>query len=117
MHFSHLIIVLLFAYSALAAEDKQKKKKDPRDFTDADIDRLYEEWEENDEEPLPDDEKPEHLRPKPNVDFDEIRQKVIPRAGYNVKPQGTPRQYVEPLHDSHFFRRSFVFRRRARKTC
>jgi hypothetical protein len=34
-------------------ESAPKKKKDVRDFTDADIEKLYEEWEENDEEPIP----------------------------------------------------------------
>ncbi|KAH7696381.1 LDLR chaperone boca-like protein [Aphelenchoides avenae] len=91
MHLPHLVIVLLFAYSSLATDDKQKKKKDPRDFTDADIDRLYDEWEENDEEPLPDDEKPEHLRPKPNVDFEEIRQKAkSPEDMLKMSKKGQP---------------------------
>jgi len=39
-------------------------KKDVRDFSDADLERLYDQWEE-DEEPLPPDELPEHLRPPP----------------------------------------------------
>ena len=52
------------------------KKKDIRDYTDADMERLYEQWEENDEEELPDDEKPEHLRPKPGIDVEELKKMV-----------------------------------------
>ena len=55
---------------------KTKKKKDIRDFTDADLERLYEEWEENDDEPLPDDEKPEHLRPKSQISLDDLKKQV-----------------------------------------
>ncbi|XP_071552502.1 LDLR chaperone boca [Panulirus ornatus] len=44
-------------------------KKDIRDYTDADLERLLDQWDE-DEEPLPDDELPEHLRPAPKLEFD-----------------------------------------------
>jgi len=40
-------------------------KKDIRDFSDADLERLYDQWEEDDE-PLAPDELPEHLRPPPS---------------------------------------------------
>ncbi|XP_041978911.1 LDLR chaperone boca [Aricia agestis] len=50
-------------------EDKPKwAKKDIRDFTDADMERLFDQWEE-DEEPLPEDELPEHLRKPPSIDL------------------------------------------------
>ncbi|KAG8200824.1 hypothetical protein JTE90_006403 [Oedothorax gibbosus] len=56
--------------------DKKEKpdwaKKDIRDFTEADLERLYDQWEE-DEDPLEPDELPEHLRPPPKVDFSNIQ--------------------------------------------
>ncbi|XP_050431898.1 LDLR chaperone boca [Adelges cooleyi] len=42
-------------------------KKDIRDYTEADLERLLDQWEE-DEEPLEPDELPEHLRPSPQID-------------------------------------------------
>ncbi|CAL4135120.1 unnamed protein product, partial [Meganyctiphanes norvegica] len=44
-------------------------KKDIRDYSDADLERLLDQWDE-DEEPLPEDELPEHLRPQPKLNFD-----------------------------------------------
>ena len=55
-------------------KEKEKNKwakKDIRDYTDADIERLYDQWEE-DEDALPDDELPEHLRPSPAIDFSKL---------------------------------------------
>lgn len=46
-------------------------KKNIRDYTDADLERLYEQWEE-DEEPLPEDERPEHLRKSPSLDMSKL---------------------------------------------
>ncbi|XP_054168462.1 LDLR chaperone boca-like [Oppia nitens] len=43
-------------------------KKDIRDYNDADIERLYDQWEE-DEELLENDELPEHLREAPKLDM------------------------------------------------
>nr|AGM32788.1 mesoderm development candidate 2 [Coptotermes formosanus] len=55
-------------------QDKDKPawaKKDIRDYNDADLERLLEQWEEEDE-PLEEDELPEHLRPQPKIDFSKI---------------------------------------------
>ncbi|CAG0919429.1 unnamed protein product [Notodromas monacha] len=53
-------------------EDKPTwAKKDVRDYTDADLERLFDQWEE-DEEPLEPDELPEHLRPRPNIDMSQL---------------------------------------------
>jgi len=49
------------------------RKKNIRDFTDADIERLYDEWEENDEDKLSDDEKAEHPRSTQPVDFENLK--------------------------------------------
>ncbi|GFS38344.1 LDLR chaperone boca [Trichonephila inaurata madagascariensis] len=68
-----LFISMKEVYSKKA--DKKKKpdwaKKDIRDYTDADLERLYDQWEEDDE-PLEPDELPEHLRPAPKIDISNI---------------------------------------------
>lgn len=46
-------------------------KKDVRDFSDVDLERLYDQWEEDDE-PLEPDELPEHLRPSPHLDLSKL---------------------------------------------
>uniref|UniRef100_A0AC35GBV7 Mesoderm development candidate 2 n=1 Tax=Panagrolaimus sp. PS1159 TaxID=55785 RepID=A0AC35GBV7_9BILA len=66
------IIYIIFAFSILVAAEKEKEKKDIRDFTDADIDRLYDEWEENDEDELEEDEKPGYMPKKSQIDFDSM---------------------------------------------
>ncbi|GIY60936.1 LDLR chaperone boca, partial [Caerostris extrusa] len=56
------------------ADQKEKPdwaKKDIRDYTDADLERLYDQWEEDDE-PLEEDELPEHLRPPPKLDLSNL---------------------------------------------
>ena len=52
----------------------QKEKrigKDLNDFNDVDMERLFDQWEEN-EEPLEPDELPEHLRPSPKLDLNNL---------------------------------------------
>lgn len=74
MKWSMLVLVLYSVFSVSITKkykdtDKPEwAKKDIRDFTDADMERLLDQWDE-DEEPLPEDELPEHLRPPPQVDF------------------------------------------------
>lgn len=70
---SILISSLLLSVSCKKNDDK-KKKKSIVDMNDADVEKIFEEWEENDE-PLPDDEKPPHLRPKPKIDMNDIKGK------------------------------------------
>lgn len=51
-----------------------KKKglpKDPLYITDVDLENLYDEWEESDDDPLPPDELPPHKRPAPKIDIPE----------------------------------------------
>uniref|UniRef100_A0A2P2I0N1 LDLR chaperone boca-like n=2 Tax=Hirondellea gigas TaxID=1518452 RepID=A0A2P2I0N1_9CRUS len=51
-------------------KDKPKwAKKDIGDYNEVDMERLLDQWEE-DEEPLEPDELPEHLRPPPKIQFD-----------------------------------------------
>nr|CAD7408044.1 unnamed protein product [Timema poppensis] len=45
-------------------------KKDIRDYNDADMERLLDQWEEGEE--VSEDELPEHLRPQPKIDFSQI---------------------------------------------
>ncbi|KAI1904140.1 hypothetical protein AGOR_G00002620, partial [Albula goreensis] len=71
-------VVLLFCLSlttvANAADDsknkKPKKKKDIRDYNDADMARLLEEWEKDDD--IEEGDLPEHRRAPPSVDITKI---------------------------------------------
>ncbi|XP_011502178.1 PREDICTED: LDLR chaperone boca isoform X1 [Ceratosolen solmsi marchali] len=71
-------ILLFVVYSILwvnASEaDKPKVRKigkDVRDMTDADLEILLDQWEQDDD-PLEPDELPEHLRPQPNIDLSKV---------------------------------------------
>jgi len=69
-----VVFCLLEHLEAKKSKDEEKPawaKKDIRDYTDADLERLLDQWDE-DEEPLPDDELPEHLRTPPPVDFSKV---------------------------------------------
>ncbi|XP_014367286.2 LDLR chaperone boca [Papilio machaon] len=69
--FCCLILISLSGNLAKKFTDEDKPswaKKDIRDFSDADMERLFDQWEE-DEEPLPEDELPEHLRKPPSIDL------------------------------------------------
>ncbi|XP_063989549.1 LDLR chaperone boca [Diachasmimorpha longicaudata] len=66
-----MIICALLCVNGEEKKEKSWKDKDIRDMTDADMERLLDQWEEN-EEPLEDDELPEHLRPAPQIDFSQI---------------------------------------------
>ncbi|XP_021940056.1 LDLR chaperone boca-like [Zootermopsis nevadensis] len=58
-------------------EDKPAwAKKDIRDYNDADLESLLEQWEEGDE-PLEEDELPEHLRPQPKIDFTQVNKLIV----------------------------------------
>lgn len=74
--FIFLVFQLIFVSSVAVNESNSKKKKDIRDFTDADIERLYEEWEENDEDVIPDDEKTDYEKPRPDISIAELKEKV-----------------------------------------
>jgi len=52
-------------------EKPEWAKKDIRDYSDADMERLLDQWEEDDE-PLEEDELPEHLRPQPQIDLSNL---------------------------------------------
>ncbi|XP_004932103.1 LDLR chaperone boca [Bombyx mandarina] len=63
-----LILWISLCSAKKAAQKPDWAKKDIRDFSDADMERLLDQWEE-DEEPLPEDELPEHLRKPPALDL------------------------------------------------
>ncbi|KAJ6641148.1 LDLR chaperone boca [Pseudolycoriella hygida] len=75
----NLLLWLCFFAIILVASGKKSDannkpnwaKKDIRDYNDADLERLLDQWEE-DEEPLEPDELPEHLRPSPQIDFSKV---------------------------------------------
>ncbi|XP_078591909.1 LDLR chaperone boca-like [Branchiostoma floridae x Branchiostoma japonicum] len=64
-------LILPLGWTKKEIPEDKKIKKDLRDYTDADLERLYEQWEE-DEEPLEEDELPEHLRPAPKIDLSNL---------------------------------------------
>ncbi|KYM79394.1 LDLR chaperone boca [Atta colombica] len=75
---SRIIILGLFMLFVLVSmsDTKEQKKKSWKDkdmmfMTDADAERLLEQWEANDE-PLEPDELPEHLRPAPKLDISKL---------------------------------------------
>lgn len=65
-----LILIIGFTWTKKSPEGQKPKwaEKDIRDYNDADLERLLDQWEE-DEEPLEPDELPEHLRKPPPMDF------------------------------------------------
>lgn len=67
-------MLLFYAEASIDAKSGKKKSwrdKDIRDMTDADLENLLDQWEEN-EEPLEPDELPEHLRPSPQIDLSKL---------------------------------------------
>ncbi|XP_033153550.1 LDLR chaperone boca [Drosophila mauritiana] len=74
-----VLLLLALAPVVLAKKFKEEEKpawakKDIRDYSEADLERLLDQWEE-DEEPLEDDELPEHLRPQPKLDLSNLDSK------------------------------------------
>ncbi|EDW02214.1 LDLR chaperone boca [Drosophila grimshawi] len=75
------IILLMLALVPVVLSKKYKDgdkpdwaKKDIRDYSEADLERLLDQWDE-DEEPLEPDELPEHLRPQPKIDLSNLDSK------------------------------------------
>lgn len=66
-----IIFLLLTVHAMIQIEAKdKKKKKDPRDYTDADIYKLEEEWTEDGE--IEEGDLPEHLRKTPPIDLNKL---------------------------------------------
>ncbi|XP_034249248.1 LDLR chaperone boca [Thrips palmi] len=103
------LFLCVSVYGKKAEPDKKPEwaKKDIRDFSDADMERLLDQWEE-DEEPLPPDELPEHLRPSPKMDLSGIDMSdpeqllKISKKGKTLMmfvhtAEGTPRHETEEI--------------------
>ncbi|KAI9577605.1 LDLR chaperone boca [Glossina fuscipes] len=76
MLFVYFVFILTLSPTTYSKKFKENEKpnwakKDLRDFSDADMERLLEQWEE-DEEPLEPDELPEHLRVPPQIDLSKL---------------------------------------------
>lgn len=93
-----LCILTVLVVATYAKEEKKVdedspsekwKKKDPRDYNDADVERLFQQWEENDdEEPDPDDINP-YDRPKPKIDLSKLDPEN-PESMMKMTKRGTP---------------------------
>ncbi|KAF5289225.1 hypothetical protein FQR65_LT00113 [Abscondita terminalis] len=64
-------LTLVYCKKFKEGEKPDWAKKDIRDYSDADLERLLDQWEE-DEDPLEPDELPEHLRPQPQIDISKL---------------------------------------------
>ncbi|KAE8297656.1 LRP chaperone MESD [Larimichthys crocea] len=60
----------LLCVSAADSKEKPRKKKDIRDYNDADMARLLEQWEEDDD--IEEGDLPEHKRSPPPIDFSKV---------------------------------------------
>ncbi|KAG9266538.1 LDLR chaperone MESD [Astyanax mexicanus] len=63
-------VVSLLIAAADCTEPKPRKKKDIRDYNDADMARLLEEWEQDDD--IEEGDLPEHRRSPPPIDFSKV---------------------------------------------
>ncbi|KAJ1527401.1 hypothetical protein ONE63_007383 [Megalurothrips usitatus] len=105
------LVAFIFVFSWGKKADPEKKpewaKKDIRDYSDADMERLLDQWEE-DEDPLPPDELPEHLRPQPKLDLNGVDMNdpeqllKISKKGKTLMmfvhvAEGTPRHETEEI--------------------
>jgi len=66
-----VLIIVLFTSVHCEVKTDKRVGKDINDFNDVDMERLFDQWEEN-EEPLEPDELPEHLRPSPKLDLNNL---------------------------------------------
>ncbi|XP_031641205.1 LDLR chaperone boca-like [Contarinia nasturtii] len=70
-----LVVCLIIAVSAEKNDDNEKPawaKKKISDYSDVDMERLLDQWNEDDDDGDPDDDVPEHLRPTPQIDLSSI---------------------------------------------
>lgn len=65
-----LLLTHLLCVSVAESSEKPKKKKDIRDYNDADMARLLEQWEKDDD--IEEGDLPEHRRSPPPVDFSKV---------------------------------------------
>ncbi|KAM9461560.1 LRP chaperone MESD [Clarias gariepinus] len=65
-----VLLFVVFILSVECSDNKPKKKKDIRDYNDADMARLLEQWEKDDD--IEEGDLPEHRRPPPPIDFSKV---------------------------------------------
>ncbi|XP_045929665.1 LRP chaperone MESD [Micropterus dolomieu] len=65
-----LLCTYLLCVLATGSKDNPKKKKDIRDYNDADMARLLEQWEKDDD--IEEGDLPEHKRAPPPIDFSKV---------------------------------------------
>ncbi|KAM9861230.1 LRP chaperone MESD [Aulostomus maculatus] len=65
-----LLFAVLLGIVSVNSEDTTKKKKDIRDYNDADMARLLEQWEKDDD--IEEGDLPEHKRSPPPIDFSKV---------------------------------------------
>lgn len=73
-----VIILSILAFVLLEfsnSSDQKGKKKSLVDYTDAEIERIYDEWEENDDVKIPDDEKPDYMKEPPKINLEDFKGK------------------------------------------
>ncbi|KAL7866832.1 hypothetical protein AOLI_G00146460 [Acnodon oligacanthus] len=68
--FISVCVISVFVTVTDCTDNKPKKKKDIRDYNDADMARLLEEWEKDDE--IEEGDLPEHKRSPPPIDFSKV---------------------------------------------
>merc|ERR1711988_283940 len=67
------LFLLNFLVSSVLCSDGDKwKKKDIRDYNDADMERLFDQWEEADEDELEEDELPPWKKDPPKIDMSKL---------------------------------------------
>ncbi|KAK2869356.1 hypothetical protein Q7C36_001227 [Tachysurus vachellii] len=65
-----VLLLAVFIFLVHCSDSKPKKKKDIRDYNDADMARLLEQWEKDDD--IEEGDLPEHRRPSPPIDFSRV---------------------------------------------
>ncbi|XP_017333591.1 LRP chaperone MESD [Ictalurus punctatus] len=65
-----VLLFVVFILSVHCSNSNPKKKKDIRDYNDADMAKLLEQWEKDDD--IEEGDLPEHRRPSPPIDFSKV---------------------------------------------
>ncbi|CAI4232746.1 unnamed protein product [Auanema sp. JU1783] len=88
MNIYSLVAIVLINSILIRADHK---KKDLSSYTDADLEKLFDEWEENDDEKLDEDELPSHKQKPKEVDLDALKAKAkSPEDLVRLSKKGQP---------------------------
>ncbi|CAD5122435.1 DgyrCDS10859 [Dimorphilus gyrociliatus] len=80
--------LFIFTLINTAKEDEKWKKKDVRDYTDADLERLYDQWEDTDPDELSEDELPDYKKRPPPIYEKDIRNVKDPEEVLKMSKKG-----------------------------